>query len=139
MGEWLRFVEFFKESLVMNASLKAERRVGAARQRYVPRLEGEVALFKTMVELSTLMTKSAGHCRRRGSHVDAVSNGERWHGCLVYRGTWPIDTTTTSTLAPSNRKKPGIRKGAEQSGRGALADALRSPAKLEKRRGKTRT
>jgi len=32
--------------------------------------------------------------------------------------------SSTSTLVASNGKKPGIRKGAEQFGGGALADAL---------------
>jgi hypothetical protein len=50
----------------------------------------------------------------------------------------PTDTSSTIALAASNGKKPAIRKGAEQSGGGAVADALRH-ASEKSNGGKTRT
>lgn len=50
----------------------------------------------------------------------------------------PIDSSSTIALAASNGKKPAIRKGAEQSGGGAIAIAL-GHASEKCNGGKTRT
>lgn len=77
IGSMARAVEIFKQSLLLNASLQSERQVEAENQRVrTQTLEKEVATFESAaMDLSLLMTKSAGELKQTAETMSSASQG----------------------------------------------------------------